>query len=133
MNIVEIENKLPNGLHDAIMRKYSVDYEKSTAIFDIDVWVGDLESKSTTERESYKSGVLKFEGLEYFVVEPPCEVKGTIELFSFSVGDPDVEEIKPSVILPKTTKDSFRTYFFIYKLNAFIHVSAKKVEFNYGT
>ena len=133
MSIEEVEKSLPNGLHDAVMRKHVVNYETRTLVFEIDVWVGDLDSKNEEEREKYKPGILKFEGLEYFVIEPPSDVKVTFEAFSFSAGNPEVDEIKPSVILPKVPEGSFRTFFFIYKLEAFMHICASKVEFNYGT
>ena len=133
MSIEEVEKTLPNGLHDAVMRKHIVNYENRTLVFDIDVWVGDLDSKHVEEREKYKPGILKFEGLEYFVIEPPSVVKVTVEAFSFSAGNPELDVIKPSVILPKAPEGTFRTFFFIYKLEAFMHICASKVEFNYGT
>ena len=133
MSIEEVEKSLPNGLHDAVMRKHLVDYEKRTLELHIDVWVGDLDSKVEKDRELYKSGTLRFEGLEYFVIEPPSEVKVLFEPFSFSAGNPEVDKIKPSVILPETPEGTFLTFFFIYKLEAFMHICASKVEFNYGT
>ena len=133
MSIEKIEESLPNGLHDAIMRKHVVNYENRTLEFDIDVWVGDLDAKDEEEREKYRPGKLKFEGLEYFVIEPPSDVKVLFEPFSFSAGNPEVDKIKPSVTLPEPPEGTFCTFFFIYKLEAFMHICASKVEFNYGT
>ena len=133
MSIEDIERTLPNGLHDAIMLKHVVDYEKQTLEFYINVWVGDLDSSIEVERERYKEGVLKFEGLEYFVIEPPGEVKLLFEPFSFSAGNPEVDKIKPVVILPESPEGTFKAFFFIYKLEAFMHICASKVEFKYGT
>ena len=133
MSIEEIESTLPNGLHDAVMRKHVVDYEQRTLDFYIDIWVGDLNSNIEDIREAYKSGVLRFEGLEYFIIEPPSEVEVIFEAFSFSAGDPSIDTIKPSVILPKPPDGTFLTYFYIYKLNAFMHICATKVNFSYGT
>ena len=133
MSIEEVEKTLPNGLHDAVIRRHVVDYEKHTLELNIDVWVGDLDSKAEEERERYKSGILRFEGLEYFVIEPPSELKVLFEPFSFSAGNPAVDKIKPSVVLPEAPEGTFLTFFFIYKLEAFIHICASKVEFNYGT
>jgi len=113
MNIEEIEGRLPNGLHDAVMHKHVVDYEKRTLTFFIKVWVGSLDSDNEQERERYKPGVLIFEGLEYFVTEPPEEVEIVLEPFSFSVGNPETEEIKPSVNLPSKPPNTFRAFFFI--------------------
>ena len=84
MNIEEVERSLPNGLHDAVMRRYVVDYEQRTLEFDIDIWVGNLDSNVEEERERYKPGTLKFEGLEYFVIDPPSEVQLVFEPFSLA-------------------------------------------------
>ncbi len=133
MSIEEVEKTLPNGLHDAVIRRHVVDYEKRTLEFNIDVWVGDLGSTVEGERERYNSGILRFEGLEYFVIEPPSEVKVLFEPFSISIGNPAVDRIKPSVILPEVPDGTFPTFFFIYKLEAFMHICSSKVEFNCGT
>lgn len=133
MSIEEIERALPNGLHDAIMLKHVVDYKNRALEFYIKVWVGDLDSSIEAERERYKEGVLKFEGLEYFIIEPPGEVKLLFEPFSFSAGNPEVDKIKPVVTLPESPAGTFKTFFFIYKLEAFMHICASKVEFKFGT
>ena len=133
MGIEEIEEQLPNGLHDAVLRKHAVDYAARTLVVDIDVWVGNLESGDATEREHYQPGVLTFEGLEYFVIEPSPEPEAVIEPFSFSAGNPDTEEIKPSVSLPTQREGTFRAYFFVYRLNAFMHICATGVSFEYST
>jgi len=127
MSIEEVEKSLPNGLHDAVVRKHVVDYEKRTMEFNIDVWVGDLDSSVEEERERYKPGILRFEGLVYFVIEPPSEVKAIFGPFSFSAGNPEVDKIKPSVILPESPEGTFLTFFFIYKLEAFMYICASKV------
>ena len=131
MSIEEIERALPNGLHDAILRKHVVDYENRTLEFHVDVWIGDLDSKIDEERECYKPGVVRFEGLEYFIIEPPCGVKARFEPFSFSAGNPALDKIKPSVVLPEPPTGTLRAFFFIYKLEAFMHICAAKVGFKY--
>jgi len=133
MSIEQIESALPNGLHDAIMRRHVVDYEKRTLEFFIDAWVGDLTSDVYEERERYAAGVLRFEGVAYFVIEPPAEHKILFEPFSFDVGDPAADNIKPAATLPVTPPGTFCVYFFVYKLNAFMHICASSVQFRYDT
>lgn len=133
MSINEIEKNLPNGLHDAVMFGHHVDYQKGSIEFYLEVWVGGLNSENMEERERYKKGILSFSGVEYFIIEPPCETQIVFEPFSFSAGDPEIEEIKPSVSLPDAPDGSFRVYFFIYKLNAFMHICANKCSFEYCT
>jgi len=133
MSIEQIESALPNGLHDAIMRRHVVDYEKRSLEFFVNVWVGDLSSDAEEIRERYESGVLRFEGLVYFVIEPSLELPAPVEPFSFSAGNPAVVELKRALVLPPSPAGTFRTYFFIYELNTFMHICASSVEFRYGT
>jgi hypothetical protein len=39
MTLEELENALPNGLHDAGVNRINVDYEST---FDVEIWVGDM-------------------------------------------------------------------------------------------
>jgi len=133
MSIEQIEIALPNGLHDAIMRRHVVDYENRALEIFVDIWVGDLASDVEQDRERYEAGVLRFEGVAYFVIEPPAESKVLFEPFSFSAGDPAVEKIKSASILPPAPAGTFCTYLFVNKLNAFMYICASSVEFRYGT
>ena len=133
MGIEEIERALPNGLHDAVMRKHVVDYAARMLTFDVEVWVGDLDAEKEEGRERYEPGMLTFEGLEYFVVEAPAESDCVMEPFSFSAGNPATEKIQPSVSLPASPEGAFRVYFFLHQLNAFMHICARRVRFEYRT
>lgn len=44
----EIQINLPNGLHDAEINSISLNYVERTIIFDLMLWVGDLESRDET-------------------------------------------------------------------------------------
>ena len=48
--IEELENTLPNGLHDAEVRRITVDYERRKVTLEVAVWVGD---EPPERRESY--------------------------------------------------------------------------------
>jgi hypothetical protein len=133
MSIEDIERALPNGLHDAIMRRYVIDYEKRTLEFSLDVWVGNLESKDVSQRERYKPGILSFEGLAYFVIEPSAALDVSIKPLTLSAGDPSTDNIKPSVSLPETPEGTFCVYLFFRKLNAFMHICASAAKFRYDT
>jgi hypothetical protein len=55
VNIDELEADLPNGLHDALLRAFSADPAGQRAEFVLDVWLGDLHSDATADRERYRS------------------------------------------------------------------------------
>jgi hypothetical protein len=130
--IAEIERTLPNGLHDAILKRYVVDYELASAELSFDVWVGDLNSDKDSTREAYRSGKLTLLGLDYLVVEPPdLSVASKPGPFACSVSATD--EVNPQVKLPNGVENGFRESFFLYSTNSFIHICAKNAEFTYDT
>jgi len=65
VNIDEIEADLPNGLHDSLLYEYSSNPDQRRAEFVLDVWVGDLHSTITTERERHRRARLELLGLGY--------------------------------------------------------------------
>ena len=70
MNLADVERMLPNGLHEAVLRGYTVDYENRTAIFSFDVWIGDLNAGSDEDSERHRAGTLVLTGVEYVAAEP---------------------------------------------------------------
>ena len=71
MNLDDIEAGLPNGLHDSRMHAYSSVADEQRAEFVLDVWVGDLHSTVTSERERHRRARLELFGLGYLIVEEP--------------------------------------------------------------
>ena len=70
MTLEELEDTLPNGLHDAEVLRFTVDYAQRTLTFDLSVWVGTLDDPKE-RREAYKRGRLELSGLVFLVLEPP--------------------------------------------------------------
>src|SRR5271157_2140727 len=70
MKLKELEDTLPNGLHDAEVRGIHIDYGLHRLTLDVDVWVGTLDDPPG-QREAYKSGQLDISGLIFLVMEPP--------------------------------------------------------------
>ncbi len=50
MTIEELENALPNGLHDAEVQPMSVDYGRRSLVLELAVWVGSVDDLSNAER-----------------------------------------------------------------------------------
>jgi hypothetical protein len=71
MTLEELENTLPNGLHDADVQGITVDYAQRKVTFDLAVWVGRMEDPPPERREAYKNGRIEISGLLFFVMEPP--------------------------------------------------------------
>jgi hypothetical protein len=71
MRLLELEQSLPNGLHDSHIHTISADYIKREIDITLDVHWGTHEGKNEFERYAYRTCLLKLTGLEYFVVDPP--------------------------------------------------------------
>jgi hypothetical protein len=52
VTLEELENTLPNGLHDAEVRRITVDYERRKVTLEVAVWVGDMDEPAE-RREAY--------------------------------------------------------------------------------
>ena len=70
MTIEQIEESLPNGLHDANIRECMMDYEHSRVMLEVNVLVG-LPDEPYPECERYRPGVLVLDGVLYYSVEFP--------------------------------------------------------------
>ena len=74
MTVEELENSLPNGVHDGEISGISVDYVLRVATFEIDLWIGDLNSKDPVVRECYRKATITIRGLDFLAIEPPHPV-----------------------------------------------------------
>jgi hypothetical protein len=58
---------LPNGLHDADLRSFAMDYTLQQLSLDVVAWVSEGEQP----RELYRPAHVTFGGVSFLVVEPP--------------------------------------------------------------
>jgi hypothetical protein len=71
MTLEELENTVPNGLHDSRVSRIAVDYEQRKLTLDLDVWLGAVEADAPECREAYQCGRVLISGLLFAVMEPP--------------------------------------------------------------
>ena len=129
MTLQELENTLPNGLHDAEVRRISVDYGQQSLALDLDIWVGDMDDPPE-RREAYMTGRLEINGLVFLIFEPPVlnprypyrfDVKLTIDSVD---GKKDVDPYLPASV----PRDAFCHSFFVFQWNSCIHFAATHAE-----
>src|SRR3954469_11537584 len=106
MNIEDISNALPNGFHDAYIQRLILDYAKHEAVFELEIWVGDSDSKDTTKSDEYRSGRLKLDGFLFCVIEPPdvpFDERSVLEDGALWIADDssDFGELKSYPLLPE--------------------------------
>jgi len=70
MTLEQIEDLLPNGLHDAEIQQLAMDYENARLVLKVTVLIG-LPSQPYPDREAYRSGQISFQGVQFYSVDYP--------------------------------------------------------------
>lgn len=123
VNIKDIDATLPNGLHDMLVERLTIDFIDRIATLDVSVWIGDLASALDAEREARRRGKLLLHGLQFCVLEPPdprypFADSDALWLVDLLDADPNVVG---SIPLPP---QAFSARFFVNQWNSFVHVAA---------
>lgn len=71
MTPADIDASLPNGFHDALLRRLDVDFAGAEVRFGFEFWVGDLDAETEEGREAMRPGVLRLTGMTSMSIEPP--------------------------------------------------------------
>jgi hypothetical protein len=119
----QIENSLPNGFHDALVRSCHLDFVARTASLELDVCMGDAESADSDERDSYARATLLLDGLAF------CEVQAPDPTYPFQQPAPlrvDLSEPDPAhPVIKSLPNDIFAGRFFVTSWNSFIYLAAR--------
>ena len=125
MTIEELEDKFPNGFHDAHLVGMTVDFLSGSACIELDVDCDDPDPNVYTRIK------FRLTGLSLFVVEPPdvrisLSYGNTIETSGFETSD----EMLPNLTSyhKNVPAGSFFYSFFLKHWNSFIHLAATNAE-----
>ena len=123
MNLEEIADTLPNGLHDLLVERLSIDFMDRVLTLEVSVWTGDLNDQRDADREARRSARLRLHGLQFCVVDPPdprypYDKADALWLVDLLDADP--------VVVGKLSLPAggFSSRFFVNQWNSFIHVGA---------
>ncbi len=128
MQLIEIENSLPNGFHDAYLESVNVDYVSRRALMKLRLCTGDPDARTEKEREAYEEADLELLDLVYLVIEGPDPRTKYVETKGLWV---DGGEAKPGaapgvpVPVEQLPSGAFAYWFFVRDWNSFIHVAAR--------
>jgi hypothetical protein len=122
MTLEELESTLPNGLHDAEVKRIAIDYEVRRATLEIAFWVGDMDDPPE-RREAYKNGRVSISGLLFFVMEPP-DPKYPFMDADLRIDGCDMSKNLSSELLRSLPSNSFIRSLWVNEWNAFIHIAA---------
>lgn len=134
MKLEDIEKMIPNGFHDALLERISIDYVKRCAVFDLHVLIGDPRSEDRESREAYREGQLRLNDLLFCVIEPPDPAYSYHEAGRLLLGAGSLKstEIPSLPKLPEPLPEgAFAHWFFVQKWNAFLYVAAMDAYFEW--
>jgi hypothetical protein len=130
MTMEEVEYRTPNGLHDAYLKGFSVDYETATLSLEIEWFVEVLQEKTAEQESIWKRGTLVIKGLEYFVIEPPRNALKDLSDFApdqmQGYGTTDKEVASKG--LPGVSDNAFRHSLYLGYWESFIHFAGTSAE-----
>ena len=73
MTFEELSDSQPNGLHDANLQAFHMDYVQRRLTFHLEIWIGEMAVAE--RREVYRPAVLIVDDVSFLYVEPPRETK----------------------------------------------------------
>lgn len=135
MTLTELENSLPNGLHDAQVSRLHFDYKGRLATLDLAICTGDPGAKTAEERGEYKNAQLIISGLQFAVIEPPDPKYSFLKAAALTIDACDSEDRVDGNLLSTLPAGAFARSFFVNEWNAFIHLAGMdaSIEWNNGS
>lgn len=130
MTLEELARTLPNGFHDAELRRFQIDYMSRTLEMELDVWVGEMESED--RREAYRPAHLTFSSVAYLVIEPPDTRYGRLAPAPIRIDSGAGVPSGASVALPGHPPECFAGYLYMGQFNSFLHFAAETASFEWS-
>lgn len=131
MTLEQIDESLPNGLHDAQIQEVAMNYERARLILRVQVHVG-LFSQPYPECERYRSGEITFQKVLFYSVELPqagssFQYPGTV-WFSY---ERTPQGRLPAALAEAVPSQTHCYSLFIREWLSHIHVAASEVTFRW--
>ena len=134
MTLEELEQKLPNGFHDAHILKIELDYLAATARLHLSLLVG-WPDDPVPEREEYQEAYLNLTGLCFCSIDPPdpnypfIPNGEPVPASGYSLKPDDLPAL--SALAKRFPEDTWCYGFFLDNWNAYIQIAAKHAEINW--
>jgi hypothetical protein len=136
MTLDELEQSLPNGLHDAIITAFAVDYVVPKLVLDLEVGISEYEHPGGGWRYMYRRGALSLLGLLAFGFDtlknqPPLAPKDATYI---STGTLDQLGDRASFLPASLPAGAFTGYFFLQEHESTILFAAMdaRLEWDQG-
>lgn len=132
MTLEDLDQALPNGLHDAQIRAMTHDYEREVVKLAVKILVG-LPDDLPPDRSRYRNGEILFHKVLFCSVEVPENERilgrpGSI-WFNFCRTDPGV---LPENLVKSLTPETFCYSLYIFEWESQIHIAAADLSFSWS-
>lgn len=133
MKLAEIDEKLPNGFHDAEIEQLNWNFEAGLLIFDINFWVA---VESGHDRNKRRKGKLELQKVSFLVIEPPelrmsdpKPLRGGVGALQVDGGPANEENFRDlSKLKANLSADTEIFSFYVVNWNSFIHVATDEAK-----
>ena len=131
MTLEELEEQLPNGLHDAKIRSITHNYETGTLVVFVEILTGSPNDPPST-RSAYQDALISFSDVFLCHIEQPeneriIGVRGSVWFKYWRTG--------PGILLPKLSDrfptDALSYTLYILEWESSIHIVATDVSFSW--
>jgi len=131
MTLEQLEEELPNGLHDAQIRSITRNFENDTLTLEVRILTG-LYDDPPEKRSAYRNGSITFIGVKVFVIETPDAssaflARGAV-YFIASLTEPGSI---PAQVVAKLAPGNNMYSFFILDWHSNIHLAALDMTFGW--
>lgn len=131
MTLEQLEEELPNGLHDAAISSITRNFESGNLTLELSILTG-LPDDPPERRNERRNGFITFTGVELFVIESPEAssaflAPGSVS-FSVSRSEPG---LFPDDIVSKLTRGVDMYSFFVLDWHSSIHIAASDMHFGW--
>lgn len=127
MTLDELYLTLPNGFHDAQLKRVILDYERGSASLTLDIWVGDLEG-NPSEYELYRLSELTLEGLAFWIIGPPDPKYLSQASGSIRIDVHNIENVPLAIRQLPVPTGAFLNTIYVYDWNSFIYLAAQNAR-----
>ena len=122
MTFQEAAASLPNGLHDAELLRFEMDYVHRKLQFDLVVWIGDLDE--SRGRELYRPARLTLDNVAFLAIEPPDISYPWLPAGPIRIDAGEGQPRQSSSILPAAPPGTWTTWMYLGELNRFLLLAA---------
>ncbi len=126
MTFDELEESLPNGLHDAELLGVQIDYSHLNSAVELNIDVG----TGTSTRSTYRRGRVVFTGVRYVAIDAPAVNVSDARVSRINAGSG--EPTTAAHPLPKCPADTFLCWLFVVDWNSFIRIAARSVALEWS-